>query len=539
MEEETQICQSTNSQEGGVSNSSPGQNTVSISSASNLTSTSRTTSVTRITTGTTNVRGPAPTNGTTRINRVNCEPHENDNDNLKICGINICGLNSKLNNGVFNDYIEEFDICCLTETKTSKGTNINNYTVFNLEKKSKKHVLPGIHGLQVYITDRIADQCYQINYKHFMCESALWINISDTFILGTLYVPCQSSKHYYPEFFEDLASDMCLIKDNYDLPFMLIGDFNSRTGTLNEIMIQESDNIVFDTTHFKYPDVIDILKSLNMPIDRSTKDNRKTNVNGRDLIEMCKLHELCIINGRMGKDKGIGSFTCDDKSLIDYALCTPDLLSKLTDFQVDKFDPLLSDKHNPINVYLNLAKPLYSKSTAKYTHISNENIIDKQHVKSKWDNQKADDFQNNFEMDKIHNISIELSSVNPREATVDTISSISDNLRDILIHPAKVTEMHKQVPSYTERKIQKPNKPWFNSLCRESKNNFKIFKKSLPNPLSDINKTKLMQHANRHKTLLRKEKCKFDKEFNEKLISLKTSNPGAYWKIINQNKKKH
>ena len=41
-----------------------------------------------------------------------------------------------------------------------------------------------------------------------------------------------------------------------------------------------------------------------------------------------------------------------------------------------------------------------------------------------------------------------------------------------------------------------------------------------------------MQHG--HKQLLRKEKHKYNKEFYDKFRSLKTSNPGAYWKIINQ-----
>ena len=300
-----------------------------------------------------------------------------------ICGINICGLRSKLNNGVFSDYIADFDIPCLTETKTSKGAEIDNFTVFNLEKKPDNYVYTGVHGLQVYINDRIAKQCCQINHNLFKCQSVLWVNILNTFILGTLYVPCQSSPHYNPDFFEDLALDMAHIQENYDLPFMLIGDFNSRTGTLNEIMMSESDDIIFDSSNFKYPDVLDILKSLNIPFERSSKDRIKNN-NGRNLIDMCKCQELCIVNGRMGTDKGIGCTTYDDKTVIDYVLCTPDLLAKVLDFKVDKFDPLLSDKHNPLNVYLNLDKALYSKCTTDKTHsITINDNIDNNHIKCK------------------------------------------------------------------------------------------------------------------------------------------------------------
>ena len=322
----------------------------------------------------------------------------------------------------------------------------------------------------MYINDRIAKQCCQINHNLFKCQSVLWVNIMNTFILGTLYVPCQSSPHYNPDFFEDLALDMAHIQENYDLPFMIIGDFNSRTGTLNEIMMSETDDIIFDSSNFKYPDVLDIMKSLNIPFERSSKARIKNN-NGRNLIDMCKCQELCIVNGRMGTDKGIGCTTYDDKTVIDYVLCTPDLLAKVSDFKVDKFDPLLSDKHNPLNVYLNLDKVLYPKCATDITHSINENI-DNNHIKCKWENEKTNDYQNNFEMDKIHDILLYISSINPNEVTVDTINQISDNLRDILINPAKVTGMHKQISCKATKKHTTTKQPWFNSICKESKINF-------------------------------------------------------------------
>ena len=39
---------------------------------------------------------------------------------INICGLNVYGLNSKLLNGVFTDFIEQFDIFCITESKTSE-----------------------------------------------------------------------------------------------------------------------------------------------------------------------------------------------------------------------------------------------------------------------------------------------------------------------------------------------------------------------------------------------------------------------------------
>ena len=124
----------------------------------------------------------------------------------------------------------------------------------------------------------------------------------------------------------------------------------------------------------------------------------------------------------------------------------------MSDFKVDKFDPLLSDKHNPLNVYLNLDKALYSNCTTDKTYCINDNL-DKTHIKCKWENEKTNDYQNNFEMDKIHDILLYVSSINPSEVTIDTINRISDNLRDILINPAKATGMHNQLPCKAAKNI--------------------------------------------------------------------------------------
>ena len=37
---------------------------------------------------------------------------------LKACALNVCGLNSKLELGVLQKNIKEFDVICLSETKT-------------------------------------------------------------------------------------------------------------------------------------------------------------------------------------------------------------------------------------------------------------------------------------------------------------------------------------------------------------------------------------------------------------------------------------
>ena len=393
---------------------------------------------------------------------------------INICGLNVYGLSSKLALGELNDFIKEFDIFCITESKVSEGPHIENYTVFNLEKKTKKYPYPGIHGLQVYVEDHIAGLCCQINDINPICETVLWIKISENFIVGALYIPHENSKHHCHEFFTDLALDICDIKSKYDLPIMLIGDFNSRTGTMNDLLLAENANEVLDSSNFNHPDIINILKCLDLPVNRSNKDT-KTNNNGKKLIEMCKCHEMCIVNGRLGSDKNIGNTTCNNVSTIDYVICTPDLLPKLTDFTVHNFCPLLSDKHRPISVSLNLTNSLPDINT----DTTNTNNTNTHYIKCKWDNNKKGEYTQNFDMSKINIISNNLSTLNVDEVTLPMIDSIALGLKEVLIDPAKTTGMYKQVPLNTKKRKPNSNRPFFNTACITSKNNYKAFKNSL------------------------------------------------------------
>ena len=132
----------------------------------------------------------------TRMSDMKNSHKDRTSDHLRINigGLNVCGLNSKLNLGELNDYIKKFDMFCITESKVSEGPHINNYTVFNLEKSTKKYPYPGIHGLQVYIADHIAGLCCQINDTSLICESILWIKVQENLIVGALYIPHEGSK---------------------------------------------------------------------------------------------------------------------------------------------------------------------------------------------------------------------------------------------------------------------------------------------------------------------------------------------------------
>ena len=313
------------------------------------------------------------------------------------------GLPSKLNNGVFNDYMINYDIFCISESKLRRGPEIENYKVFEIENITNDYALPAYHGLHVYIKDFLAINCKQVYNENALCENVLWLNICNKFILGAIYVPGVTSRHWNSEIFDNLSIDIALLRGDYDLPIMLIGDMNSHTNELNDIGLLDPSYESLENTHMNYPNIIDLFKCNNVSIHRKNLDNSKACKNGLSLVKMCKDLDLCILNGRIGNDKDVGLTTYDNKSVIDYALCTPDLFHNIVDFSVDTFDRLYSDKHNPIALKIDIDMlPNKSPQNIRVNSQNTEQHSNK-NIKCNWDSSKKDEYNLNIDIEKTNN----------------------------------------------------------------------------------------------------------------------------------------
>ena len=243
---------------------------------------------------------------------------------------------------------------------------------------------------------------------------------------------------------------------------MIVGDLNSRTGVLNDLLIPDKNEII-DESDSKFLDIINIFNSLNVPLNRTNMDT-KVNNNGRSLIEMCNVHDLCIVNGRFGSDKNIGNTTCADVSTIDYAICTPDLFPKITDFTIDTFCDSLSDIHKPIIVNVNITR---NQMHANNPIITNNINTKETYVKCKWEECKKEEYEVNFDMNKIKDIIQTLSNINTNEITQDKMDNINSDLNNIFMEPAKTTGMYKKLNTSIKNRKSKANKPWFNEHCKK------------------------------------------------------------------------
>ncbi|GFS20731.1 zinc-binding alcohol dehydrogenase domain-containing protein 2, partial [Elysia marginata] len=91
------------------------------------------------------------------------------------------------------------------------------------------------------------------------------------------------------------------------------------------------------------------------------------------LLDMCKTTELIILNGRCGEDKYLGATTCNNSSVIDYALVNYGCLDNFhINFKVHEFSHLLSDVHNQISISLSPIINISHLSPSKYPELSDQ-----------------------------------------------------------------------------------------------------------------------------------------------------------------------
>ena len=65
----------------------------------------------------------------------------------------VCGVHSKFQTGILEQYVLDIDCVCLNETKTDyiSKDNLIDLTPLTMKSKSRKHKYGGIHGLCILV----------------------------------------------------------------------------------------------------------------------------------------------------------------------------------------------------------------------------------------------------------------------------------------------------------------------------------------------------------------------------------------------------
>ena len=182
---------------------------------------------------------------------------------------------------------------------------------------------------------------------------------------------------------------------------------------------------------------------------------KKTNTLGKDLIQMCQILGLVIVNGRFGSDKRTGSFTCINKnkgkSTIDYAVISPVLFDFLTDFVVHDFDELLSDTHCAISLS-------FQSTTCNQEHLVAHDSFHTSDTQTnadllfRWKHTSAAVYNASFLDEDISHLNSEFSNLSNAPSS-EAMDNFCTKFGDLLINKAKECGIYKVKNSSGKRSI--------------------------------------------------------------------------------------
>ena len=438
---------------------------------------------------------------------------------------------SKLKSSDFEEFIDDFDLICLTESKLDNfdTVNIPGYTCFQKNRKIFKHKSGGVALL---VKDKYKNK---VKILEGTCNSVLWFSLkvgctNNECLFGIVYIPPEGSCYSDVTIFDEIEHDLTSLR-NAVTYVCLFGDFNSRTKNNPDYV--QLDDIVMENVGLEQnirQDLLNenVLEELGFTLQRYSQDDKLNNY-GNLLLSLCKNNELYIVNGRVGKDRNIGRLTCKNSSVVDYMLCSPELFSQIHDFEVKEFRMEFSDAHCPISVSIcmeNEGDPEHMEETASDTV--------KMPIKARWLENNKQNFINNLSENDIEEVNTEMEGIltNIKETSLESVEQLVEKVNNILLKSANESGMIKKIqPKKKDKK--KSCKPWFNENCIEKRREFFTAKKRYHQNKTIERQNDLKRASKAYKKELNKQYRIYHKNLHHKLRTLKSSNSKTYWKILN------
>ena len=421
-------------------------------------------------------------------------------------------------------------------------TLLNEYLCLSKEKvnANQKFRYGGIHGLCILVKPELVENVEVI--KDTTSECILWIKvkIGDIFqcIFGAVYVPCENSRFYFNDVFQEIENDMLELKVRYDLPVCILGDFNAHTQLMNDFIDFDHETAELTGCDLLVESrALDALsKCPNFTAHRYNQDTADVNKNGKQLISLCHTFDLSIMNGRLGQDKFLGNPTCRKTrtSVIDYAIANDKMLPFLSDFCVEMFDKCMSDLHCPISCQVHLSQ--------SYTITNSIDSLDEDAPHTRhtgmplnWSNDIAINFKNCIQGNEIDKLEEFLNEITPH-ANPNDLNELCEKLNDTLIEAAKKAGVYVDKRKDGGHKPKMPvkkreKKPWFDKDCIHARNMYYKVKNVLKRKGE---KSMCNQESKKFKKLLRNKEKMYNKNLRDKIRTLRTNNAKEYWHLLNK-----
>ena len=303
---------------------------------------------------------------------------------------------------------------------------------------------------------------------------------------------------------------------------MVFGDLNGKTSTEDDFVMDMDDG------HSPIND-IDGYQVDTPPDKRNNVDTKKTDKQGKRILEICQSHSLRILNGRTSGDRWgqltrFPASTRETPSTLDYGLCHSKLLGSVKTFQVNPITDL-SD-HCCITCKVTT---LHRAEEASDQQTS----VRKIEKKYKFDLELGEAYKNNLENNPIFaEIQRDLNRLteNPTQAQVDEVANRFGNgiiCTAVKTFPLKPAH-RKKIPK-TSRKPAK----WFNTECSKlRKQHRRALAKFRKNPYDTHLRENACHTRKLYKTACKNAEAKLRQVVVHKLLELSESDPKEFWRTL-------
>ena len=374
-------------------------------------------------------------------------------DQIKIGTWNINGLGNnaeKLRDDEFVKIIEKFDIFSLIETWHTSKTKIRLRGFDSLDvmrtKKCKRGRNSG--GIVVYIRNSIRKGISEMKSK---IPDSMWLKFNknffgfqkDLYLCVTYRKPCDSKGCQI--YFTSLEDEISKFSARGSISIM--GDLNARTAVKPDFI--ETDETLNTDNIFEYKSCNLVRNNLDM----------KMNAAGLQLLELCKITDMLILNGRVVGNLA-GHYTYyrqNGCSVVDYTLTDTSLFENIL-YHTIALPTYLSDHSlQKLGIKCNFKKANKDGLTE---------MLEPLPLKFRWE----DNSKENYPMALLDKASIDkITEFQTSYFTEDEdgVNIANHNLTEIMINAAKLSLQQK-----SSKKRRKTRKTWFGKDCSTQKKLF-------------------------------------------------------------------
>ncbi|XP_077978230.1 uncharacterized protein LOC144433746 [Glandiceps talaboti] len=304
--------------------------------------------------------------------------------------------------------------------------------------------------------------------------------------------------------------------------YIICGDLNARTG--------EKPDFVFDDSqsHVPLPD--------DYVIDDCTprvSQDKNVNSNGTLLLDFCKQSSLRMLNGRCGSDYGVGKFTCytyNGQSTVDYVLASKDIFDRIQSFSVG--DPNIISDHCLISFSIVMSGVFVAQNTPHVGFTEDVNCVDYVY---RWCSQLAADYKcriNSNESEQVlQNVLTNLSSCQGDNEIINTqLNVLVNHIESCACQMRNNIRTRSESSTHTDYKDN--NLPWLDEECAAKRREFYRHLNIFRGEKCIVNRQNMITSRSNYRTTLRNARFKYNEEQTYKLLSLRTKNAKAYWKLL-------